>query len=319
MDNTNSNRSDRKWQFRWQAFTSLLLFAIFLLVLVSGVVLYISPRGRVANWTGWSVLGLDKEGWASFHTAMASVFLVVALIHLCLNWRMFWGYIKKKAAWSLNLKVELVAAAIGTTAVAAAALSFAPPFGAIVAGRSFFRDYWESHSPAAPVPHAEEFTLQRLARIAGVSVDQIVDALDQLGAKQATAESTLAQAAADSGTTPNRLFRQLAEQFPQLSDSAARGPRGGFGPGGMGPGFGWGGGMGPGFGRGRYALGQSDTEDAAAQQHASGDPCPSEPVTDDPKRQSADPAAPAEGKTRAEADHPRGPGFGPGRGMCRLK
>jgi len=49
--------------FNWRGFTSLLLAAGFLILAGSGLVLYASPRGRVANWTDWEVLGLTKHEW----------------------------------------------------------------------------------------------------------------------------------------------------------------------------------------------------------------------------------------------------------------
>ena len=57
--------------FHWRGFFSLLLFASFTLLAVSGIVLYFSPKGRVANWTGWTVLKLYKEEWSSVHIVLA--------------------------------------------------------------------------------------------------------------------------------------------------------------------------------------------------------------------------------------------------------
>ena len=48
-------------KFRTKGFVSLLLALTFLVASFSGVILYLTPRGRVANWTGWTMLGLDKH------------------------------------------------------------------------------------------------------------------------------------------------------------------------------------------------------------------------------------------------------------------
>ncbi len=47
--------------FAWRAMTSVLIAASFLLVVVSGVVLFVSPPGRVANWGNWRMVGLTKH------------------------------------------------------------------------------------------------------------------------------------------------------------------------------------------------------------------------------------------------------------------
>lgn len=266
------NNTGRQPRFRWQGFISLLVFAVLLLMVASGAMLYISPRGRVANWSGWNVLGLDKEGWAALHINVAVVFLVVAFLHLCFNWRMFCTYLKKKGVWAVNLKLELAAAVLLAAALTVGSVLLTPPFQTVIAGRNFFKDYWETRSPAAPAPHAEEFTLDRLGQMAGVSGDEIVEALAELGFGEATAQTTLGQVAARRNVSPNRLFELLAERFPQLRQAAANGSlQGGSGHGpGMGRGFGRRGGpgygMGPGYGRGMQSghENQPDTPPAAS-------------------------------------------------------
>lgn len=43
--------SEQKPRFMWRAMTSVLVAASFLLLLISGVVLFVSPPGRVVNWS----------------------------------------------------------------------------------------------------------------------------------------------------------------------------------------------------------------------------------------------------------------------------
>jgi len=52
-------KNDRRFNVR--GFTSLTLTLAFLVMLISGIVLYVTPRGRTANWTGWTMLGLEKD------------------------------------------------------------------------------------------------------------------------------------------------------------------------------------------------------------------------------------------------------------------
>jgi len=50
----------RKW-------IDLFLFYSTLIIIISGIVLYIMPHGRVAYFTGWKFLGIDKDGWDNLH------------------------------------------------------------------------------------------------------------------------------------------------------------------------------------------------------------------------------------------------------------
>ena len=114
-------------RFHMRGFTSLLLTLGFAVLTFSGVILYLTPRGRVANWTGWTLLGLDKREWQAIHINIALLVLIVAGLHLFLNWSLFWGYIKKKASLSLNLKVEMLAALVIAGGVLAGTIQAVSP------------------------------------------------------------------------------------------------------------------------------------------------------------------------------------------------
>ena len=86
-------------RFQWKGFTSLLLMLVFLALGSSGVILYLTPRGRLANWTGWTILGLGKQDWMAVHINIALLFVIVAGLHICLNWGMLWGYMRRRRAW----------------------------------------------------------------------------------------------------------------------------------------------------------------------------------------------------------------------------
>jgi len=73
--------------FQWRALISVLVALCFLMLAVTGMVLFISPPGRVANWTNWSVLGLRKSEWGGIHIWFGLLFLMVSVWHLVLDWR----------------------------------------------------------------------------------------------------------------------------------------------------------------------------------------------------------------------------------------
>ena len=61
-----------------------------LISFTTGMVLWlVIPSGR---GSGWSVfLGLNRHLWNSIHTYSSLVFGAILLIHLALNWRLFWS------------------------------------------------------------------------------------------------------------------------------------------------------------------------------------------------------------------------------------
>ena len=63
-----------KSKINLKVFTSFILAISFILISISGIVLYIAPRGRIAHWINWSVFGFSKEDWEAIHTVFVSIF-----------------------------------------------------------------------------------------------------------------------------------------------------------------------------------------------------------------------------------------------------
>ncbi len=243
-ENKHSQAKTTKKRFHTRGFVSLLLTGSFLVMLVTGLVLYVTPQGRVAHWTGWTLAGLGKEQWSAVHIVTTLVFLGSAGFHLYYNWRVFWGYFKSKAKSGFNLQRELALAIAICVATVAGTLWDVPPFGTVIRWNDDIKAYWDSHSPAAPVPHAEGFSLARLADEINVPADQIVEGLKTAGVTVADPSMSVQAIADENGMTPDELFSLAAPDYRgrQL-------PNGAFGAAGAGKRHG--GGMGLGAGRGR--------------------------------------------------------------------
>ena len=95
-------------KFSWRGWTTFVTAISFIVDLISGIILYISPPGRVANWTNWSVWGLSKEEWGAIHTIFGYVLLFIIAIHIYYNWKMLWNFIWSKVRKAMNLRKEMV-------------------------------------------------------------------------------------------------------------------------------------------------------------------------------------------------------------------
>ena len=98
-------------RFQWRAFVTLFVTLSFVLIAASGIVLYVSPPGRVAHWSLWTLGGLDKEAWQGVHTVFAFLFVLAGAFHLYFNWRVFWSYLRSRLAAGIRMKRELALAA----------------------------------------------------------------------------------------------------------------------------------------------------------------------------------------------------------------
>lgn len=222
-------------RFSLRGFTSLLLAASFLVMCFSGVILYLAPQGRVANWTGWTMVGLEKEEWAAVHTTNSILFVLVGLLHLCLNLGVFWSYIKRKAEAGLNLKLEMAIAAVVTVIFVWGTTAQVWPFGKVADLNDRIKAHWARQMGASPGAHAEELTLAELAERIKVPLDQLVEALRQEGYSNAGPGIILAELARAKGQTPSQVFVVIRNRFPEaeLGTGRGRGQGGGGGGGGM--------------------------------------------------------------------------------------
>ncbi len=101
-----------KNNFKLRPFVSFFLSFSFIELLITGIVLYIVPPGRIANWGGWNLLGLTKKQWEALHTTGALSFVIFSIIHIILNWKVILNYIRSKTQKTLNRSKELIAAAL---------------------------------------------------------------------------------------------------------------------------------------------------------------------------------------------------------------
>lgn len=246
-------------RFHTRAFTSLFLTIAFVGLSLSGVVLYVAPRCRVAEQIGWTVMGLEKEAWGSIHVNCSLFFVLAAVLHLALNWSIFWCYLKKMGLPSVKMKAELLAAVVLGGLVLAGSILGWPPFRSVVELHDQIKDSWGRPFHSPPAWPADDLSVQGIAEQSGLTVDQVVEALEEEGIVVAETEATVAEVAEANELTPDDIRGVMQRNFPGAApgaggggESGRRGPgNGGGGGGGQGRGLGGGGGQGRGMGRGR--------------------------------------------------------------------
>jgi len=202
-----------KKKFCWRSFISLGLFIALLMMLVSGVILYISPPGRVANWTDWRMIGLTKRGWQNQHTIFGFAFVLLSLFHLFfINWKAFLCYLKLKSSEGFTRPAELVAITFIALIFAIGTHVDMPPFSEIITFGDAITNSWERREQQAPVPHAELMTLIQLAEQPGLGVDPdlLVNKLQKAGVNVTSKNQTLADIATMNGKSAEEVYAVIA-------------------------------------------------------------------------------------------------------------
>jgi hypothetical protein len=204
-----------KKPFRWRVFISFGLFIAFLMLFVSGVILYISPPGRVANWTDWRMIGLTKKGWQNQHIIFGFAFIILSLCHLFLiNWKAFLCYLRTKTTEGLRSPGELFTIIILSAFFCAGTFLDFQPFSAIIKFGNSISNSWERQEKQAPVPHAELMTLTELANQPGLGGDAetLKIKLEKAGLKVVSHDQTLAEIATLNGRTAEKVYEFIAPE-----------------------------------------------------------------------------------------------------------
>ncbi|MBN1382696.1 MAG: DUF4405 domain-containing protein [Deltaproteobacteria bacterium] len=144
-------KNDMKKSFNWRGLVTFTLIMGILVETVSGIVLYITPLGRFANWTNWAFWGLDKQEWIAIHTIFGYLLLIIIGLHLYFNRRVVARFIWSKIHRSLNLKREFIAALALIVFVFAGTLGNIPPFSSMMDLGREAKLSWEKNSDEAAV------------------------------------------------------------------------------------------------------------------------------------------------------------------------
>lgn len=247
-------------RFRWRALTSVLIAASFVILVGTGIVLFASPPGRIANWTNWNVFGLRKADWTGLHIGFSTLFLVVTIVHFIFNWRPMVSYFKDRLTRRVGFRWEWLVALLIVVGVFAGTRWAVPPFSTLLAWNEELKQSWDSAADRAPIPHAELLTLRELAEKGNVPVETAVNRLESRGIKGFT-HDTVVQGIAEGAKLSAQQVYDIIRGPAERAGGHGPGPggggqRGGGLGGGGGPGGGGPGGGGPGGGPGRKTLEQ---------------------------------------------------------------
>ncbi|MFZ4524799.1 MAG: DUF4405 domain-containing protein [Chlorobium sp.] len=204
-----------KKSFSWRVFISFGLFIALVMMLISGVILYLSPPGRVANWTDWRMIGLTKTGWQNQHIIFGFAFLILSVFHLFfINWKAFLSYLQSKTSEGLKNPRELLTIVILSSLFGTGTYFDIEPFSAVIKFGDAISNSWEQQEKQAPVPHAELMTLQQLAEQPGLGGDPeaLIKKLEKAGLKGVSRNKTLAEIATLNGKTAEQVYEVLAPE-----------------------------------------------------------------------------------------------------------
>jgi hypothetical protein len=214
-------------KFHWKVFVSFYVVFSFLALAVSGIVLYVAPPGRIANWSVWQLLLLSKAQWQAVHTIVALAFLVAAGFHIYFNWKVLLAYLKSKLQAGIRMKRELAAASLTGAAILTVSITGVPPFGTVMDVGEDIKNSWSTTANEPPVPHAELMTVTKLSETVKIPVEKALANLEKQGVKSAQPTMTVQQIADENKMTPQQVYQKIQSDDAKPKVSLAEG--GGWG------------------------------------------------------------------------------------------
>ncbi len=196
---------------------SFAVFLCFIVLALSGLLMFVGPQGRVAHWSRWTLIGLTKEQLAAVHSTVMVLFLAVGIWHIVLNWRAILGYMRNRSKRIRILTPELGFALVLTGLFVVGPLAGISPFKQYLEVGESLKASWQVESGSPPWGHAEESTLARFCqrmedldhapdgRPIAVDCDLAVQALRAQGLIVESMEQRLVDIAEANGTTPQAI------------------------------------------------------------------------------------------------------------------
>jgi hypothetical protein len=201
--------TDKQKTFSWRGCTTFVVTISFIVDTISGIILYIAPPGRIANWTNWTVWGLNREEWVTIHTIFGYLLLIIVGVHLYYNWKMFMNFIWSKIRKALNLRWELMAAVLLCLFVFLGSLWSIPPFSSTMNLGDSIKGTWAESKADVPIAHAELMSIKEFAEKIQVPADELLSSLNSRGYKVKNAEQTLGEIAEENSTSPDKLYEAM--------------------------------------------------------------------------------------------------------------
>jgi hypothetical protein len=200
--------------------TSLTALLSFIILLLTSIILYIVPEGRVAYWSDWHLLGLSKTEWGNLHINFGILFVAFGLLHVYYNWSPLVSYLRNKrrklSVFTRNFNIALllaVACAVGT-------FLELPPFKWTLSIGESIKDAASNKYGEPPYGHAELSSLKLLSKRMGLDLEAGMAALEKAGIRFESETESILEIAQANGLTPKAVYEKMQPETKETETAA---------------------------------------------------------------------------------------------------
>jgi hypothetical protein len=189
--------------------TSLTAALSFIMMVLTSVILYIVPQGRVAYWADWKLWGLTKTDWGNIHINLGLLFLIALFLHIYYNWKPLINYLKDKARSLKVFTPEFNAALVVTITFTVGTYLMLPPFSWVMSLNDYFKDTGTAKYGEPPYGHAEFSSLKTFAKKMNLDLSKSMVLLSSAGYAVEDTSLTLQIIAKQNDIPPQRIYETI--------------------------------------------------------------------------------------------------------------
>lgn len=192
--------------------SSLTIFIAILMMIYTGIILFVGPACQIANWTNWELLGLTKVQYYNVHSTFMILFIIAMAIHLYYHLDIILSYIKQKQKSFTIFTNEFIMAVLLSTAVLVGTLYEKSPFVEFLDFGNDMEAAWEKRIGHPPFTHAELSSLLVFTRKMGYDLERTREILlnNNITFRE---PQNLAQIAKQNDVSPRFIYELLRRNF----------------------------------------------------------------------------------------------------------
>lgn len=198
--------------------TSLTMLWSIIIMTYTGIMLFIAPPGRVANWANWKLLGLGKEDYAQIHSTFMVLFVFMTLLHVYYNWKPMTSYMKNQAKEMIVFTKDMLVAILLSFVFVSGTLVEVPPFSSFLHFGEGIKNSWEKEYGTAPYSHAELSSLKIFTKKLGFDLEKSKTVLTSNNIKFEETQS-LIQIGEENLVSPQFIYQLLKKNFEKSGET----------------------------------------------------------------------------------------------------
>ncbi len=185
--------------------TSMTMLLSFLLCVLTSIILYIVPQGRVAYWADWHLWGMTKVQWSDLHVNLGFLLFVAGFFHVFYNWKVITAYMKNKAR-----EVKVFTASFNVALILCLVVGFGtfykiPPIYTVITFSESIKDAAAKKYGEPPYGHAENSSLKSFTKKVDIDLTGAKELLNKAGIVFTGDQQSIAEIAAANHITPQAV------------------------------------------------------------------------------------------------------------------